>query len=259
MDSIVYYNHKLKSIIDLGKIEKNCPGGYLTRCTDAGTMLRTDVQGPEHMIFDKIRDNKEGYFDFSKNMIDIGAYMGIYRWVLPFQKAWLFEGSRESYMYCCANAVLHGRVKDTFIYNTVLSNNHEPVVFNGFEVVEDNRGARFNRWGIDYSTCGFREDRSMILDDFCELFDNVGFIKVDCEGMDWKILDGAENTIINAGYPPILFENWDDNNPYIGWVGESEEQRKERNLRIRWVLKVKYGYHILWNWGDHETHLAIKD
>ena len=37
---------------------------------------------------------------------------------------------------------------------------------------------------------------------------NIGFIKLDCEGMELDILNGAKECIINNNCPPLFIEIW---------------------------------------------------
>lgn len=258
MENMVLFDFSKNEIIDVGEMSNQYSGCYFDRGNNAYLCKSQGCQNHEWYIQQKIAINQENYFDFSKNMIDVGAYIGIYRWNLPFQKAWLFEPNRESYMYCCANAVLHNRVEDTFIYNEILSRTHEVIRFNGYESVTENMaGAKHMKGQLFY----LNDDAIMIsktLDDFLPDFDNVGFIKIDCEGMDWKVIDGGRKTIKYFDYPPILFENWpsQDHPRYPVWLNESGDAAQERNKNIRMVLE-DLGYNILWEWGDFETHLAI--
>ena len=249
-----FYNYSTGEVIDFKSRCGERFDGYFDR-VKSFEWFAPDMQNTEWYIQQKIGNNEEGFFDFSKNMIDVGAYIGIYRWNLPFKKAWLFEPNRESYMYCCANAVLRKMVDGTFIYNECLSNKREVVSFNGFECVgRDLEGSGVSNH-VYFDKNVFLVTR--LLDDFISCFENIGFVKVDCEGMDWRVLDGAEKTLKLFGYPPILFENWMDDETYPRYLNESAEARKERNKRIRWVLEEKYGYNIHWRWGNHETHLAV--
>ena len=258
MENMVFYDFSRNEVIDLGINTQIYPGCYFDRAGNVTLTRERNCQNNEWYIQQKINDNSDGYFDFTKNMIDVGAYIGIYRWNLPFNKAWLFEPNRESYMYCCANAVLHNLVDNTFIYNEILSNRHETIEVNGYEGVRDDMGGAK---GMNGMFAYLNDNTTMIsktLDDFLPVFDNIGFIKVDCEGMDWKVIEGGRKTIELFGYPPILFENWPprDDPQYPGWLNESEFGEDERNTNIRRVLK-DMGYEILWGWGNIETHLAI--
>ena len=76
---------------------------------------------------------------------------------------------------------------------------------------------------------------------------NIGFIKIDVEWMEEKVLRGGIGTIIRNNYPPILFECWD-----VGYFNMSQE----RHDSLENFLK-SLGYEILWHWGDFENHLAI--
>ena len=251
-----FYNYSTGEIINFGDRINRDFDGYFDRMSSF-SWFAPDMQNGEWDVQQKISVNEDRYFDFSKNMIDVGAYIGIYRWNLRFQKAWLFEPNKESFMYCCANAILRKHVHDTFIYNECLSNKREVVSFNGYECVSDDL-----KGSGDTNHVYFEKNVELVtkrLDDFLSEFDNIGFIKVDCEGMDWKVIDGAEKTIRLFNNPPILFENWMDDGTYPSGLNESDEARISRNKNIRRVLEEKHGYKILWRWGDHETHLAIHE
>ena len=255
---MTFFDFDKNKIINVGGMTAEYNGCYFDRECNIYTFKNNGYQNPEWYIQQKIVSNADGYFDFSKNMIDVGAYIGIYRWNLPFQKAWLFEPNRESYMYCCANAVLHKRVEDTFIHNEILSREHEVIEFNGYEGISDNMGGAKGMIGeFSYLEKNIKII-SKTLDDFLPEFDNIGFIKIDCEGMDWKVIDGLRKNIEYLNHPPILFENWPERGlpGYPIWLNESEKLEKERNENIRKVLG-DLGYSILWEWGNTDTHLAV--
>ena len=78
-------------------------------------------------------------------------------------------------------------------------------------------------------------------------FKNIGFIKVDVEGFEERVLRGSIITIISNNYPPILFECWEP--------GEWNMTTKKRDNLFHFLEDL--GYKIFKNWGDHETHLAV--
>lgn len=265
MGNIAFWDYSRGNIIPIGSMTEEYPGCYLDREEIVNRCYNNGHQNPEWDIQQKIKDNEDGYFDFSKNMIDVGAYIGIYRWDLPFKKAWLFEPNVQSYMLCCANTVLHNMMDSTYVYCELLSNIHEEVAFNGYDGLDHKEFQKYvediGDWNLYYEKPTMM--RTTTLDDHIDEFENVGFIKTDCEGMDWKVLDGGRKTIEKLGYPPILFENWpeyDDNNYYgPGWNNhETEDEINTRNTKIREVLS-ELGYEILWQWvpSHPDTHLAI--
>lgn len=267
MEQVVFYDYSMGMVIPLHKFVERYGGCYMDIRDSAERCLACDHQNPEWDIQQKIAGNADGIFDFSKNMIDAGAYIGIYRWNLPFRKAWLFEPNREFYMLCCANAVLHGRAYDTFVYNELLSDGHYEVDFNGYDGMENKRFAEAVREGMAAGYYHMRRMRTSMIDDRVDEYEDIGFIKVDCEGMDWRVISGARKTILRFGRPPILFENWPD---YFGdtsprGFGPGQDNREtleaagERNTMIRETLR-DLGYDILWEWAPRhrDTHLAVR-
>lgn len=265
MGKIVFYDYSIRLIIPLDKYVDHYGGCYMDIESSAAGCLSRNQQNPEWDIQQKITRNEDGFFDFSKNMIDAGAYIGIYRWNLPFGKAWLFEPNREFYMLCCANAAIHGRAYDTFVYNELLSDGHYDVEFNGYDGLENAGFAGAVKDGLTADFYHMRRMRTTTIDDHIDEYEDVGFIKVDCEGMDWRVISGARETILKFGHPPVLFENWPDyfgdDNCRFGPGRDNKETREaaaERNAKIREVLDG-LGYNVLWEWVPRhkDTHLAV--
>lgn len=178
-------------------------------------------------IINKIKLNEEGFFDFSKNLIDVGAAIGEYCSCLDFNTNYIFEPDKELMWTCQANLVNKDKVKNSFTYQVALSDKEgkETIFTNGREE--------------------FWETETKTLDSYN--FKNVGFIKIDVEGFEEKVIRGGLITIISNNYPPILFECWN-----IGWAGMTQEKRDS----LFNLLKT-LGYEIFECWGDYETHLAV--
>ena len=198
-----------------------------------GTELH-NIYCNEINIINKIIENKEKYFDFSKSMIDIGSEYGTYSFLLNFSHSYMFDGNREKIIISSFNMLLHN--KQNFSSNNVLlSDCIENVKFDGFN--------------SEYSNVPWHQNFEIIktstIDTFS--FKNVGFIKVDVEGMEEKVLRGGINTIISNNYPPILFELWD--------VNEITMPKEKHESMVKFLNEI--GYDILWRWGDEQTHLAI--
>lgn len=210
--------------------DREGPGGY----SDTGMCC-------EYYIIQKIKENKEGYFDFSKSLIDIGAEDGNYAMLLDFNKNYCFEPNKRMCCLIYTNMYLRDKIKNTEVYNVALSDeNNKTIVFNGFS----------EKSSPVYEYCK-RDDEQILITRTLDSFDikNVGLIKTDTEGFDYFILKGGIGTIKESDYPPILFENWDTE----FWHGYTKEQHD----RINNFLK-SLGYTILEYWGDDETHLAVK-
>ena len=227
-------------------IQMPVQGAYLTRDCDAEFLSRTQVHNPEWYIQQKIEVNEEGFFDFSKNMIDIGACFGTYSFVLPFQYSYMFEPNKEYLAYCHINMALHGKSWQADIYNLAVGNENCMIKFDGFK-----GGDLANPHGHAWTETSYMEVPCVRLDDMKDKIKNVGFIKIDIEGMEPYAIMGAQELIRENDYPPILFESWEE--------GNTEETPEHRNYRVALLKAVldELGYEILWEWGDEINHLAV--
>ena len=223
--------------------------------SDKGYLCSTDYLGgkdnldhgycEEVDIINRIIDNEEGYFDFSKNLIDIGSYIGTYSFILPFNYAYMFEGNKDKCIIAQMNMLLHHKQHNFECHNVLLSDKVEYIAYDGFNTNYDNINEHFNDFGNDVKDDNILNVQTKLLDNFnCN---NVGLIKVDVESMEYYVLRGGLGTIIRNNYPPILFELWP-----VNFYGMTQEKHD----RLQNFLE-DLGYEILWKWGDFETHLAI--
>ena len=180
----------------------------------------------------RININADGYFDFSKSIIDIGADLGEYCWLTNFSHAYAFEPNRESVFALCANALLHDAVDKVTIYQEFLSDRETEIPFNGFDSLDTD----------EYTPT----IRTKTLDSF-NLTANIGCIKIDVEQHEYEVLCGARETIKSNNYPPIIFECVKP-----GMFGMTQERYDNTHN----ILK-DMGYSILESWIDLNTHLAI--
>jgi len=67
---------------------------------------------------------------------------------------------------------------------------------------------------------------------------NIGFIKIDCEGMELDILNGSKECIINNNFPPLFIEIWGTD----GWRKDIEYYEKQYKDDIFNFL-LNLGYH----------------
>lgn len=192
-------------------------------------------------IVNKIKENKEGYFDFSKNLVDIGACYGAYSVLLDFNHNYAFEPNKKFVCLIYANMYIKDKYDNTDVYNCLLSDTEGVINYNGFCCEGSNSPdeSRIDFYGE------MRETKTRNLDSFD--LNNIGLIKIDVEGFEEKVLRGGIGTLIRNNYPPILFECWN-----VGFFNMTEERR---NSLFKFLKSL--GYEILEYWGDFETHLAI--
>lgn len=204
---------------------------------------RPDVKGicEEEETIEKIKRNENGWFDFNKSFIDIGAEDGNYAMLLDFDKNYCFEPNKSMCCLIYTNMYMKNKVNNTEVYNLALGEKEgENIIFNGWSEI----GSPL------FKNC-IREEEHVIQKTTLDSFNlkNIGFIKTDTEGFDLQVLKGGLKTIIDNNYPPILFENWD-----VGfWDGWTKEKHDMLNNFL-----TSIGYTIFPYWGNLETHLAVK-
>lgn len=146
-----------------------------------------------------------------KNIIDIGAHIGWYTVGLApnCNHLYAFECSPKSFNYLCANIVLNNLDYKVTKYNCALSN-EEGITPYYIRDPKDGGGNGISRFDIDdiyNSKC--IDVPKKTLDSFN--LTNINFIKMDVEGHEKLVLEGAVQTLKNNNYPKILFESWDEN------------------------------------------------
>lgn len=220
-------------------------GGFISEMTDKhdAHFFNKHMLCEEANTILKVVYNEEGYFDFNKAILDIGAFVGAYSCFTPFEYVYAFEPNYNNFCIMNVNLIMNDKQHKTF--NVLLSDKKETLLFDGFNT--NISGKEYSFYVSDY----FDKDASVevethIIDEYN--LDDIGFIKIDVEGMEEKVLRGALGTIIRNDYPPILFELWTpDSNYMTEW---------KYNSCISFIESL--GYTILYNWGDKQTHLAIK-
>ena len=192
---------------------------------------------PDEEMINKINTNQDGYFDFSKNMIDIGSELGQFSLNTNFNYYYMFDGSREKCALANTNMLIREKLDKCEIHNTLLSDSIETINYDGFYTEYSNLPSEF--------VGAYNKQSTKMLD--CFDMQNVGFIKIDVEGMEEKVLRGGLGTLARNNYPPILFELWD-----VGYYYMTQEKHDSLKNFLEGL-----GYKILWYWGDFQNHLAI--
>lgn len=145
-----------------------------------------------------------------KNCIDIGAHIGWYTIdMAPKAKhVYSFECSPKSFNYLCANIELNDLSYKVTKYNTALGDK-ECVTKYYIRDPKDGGGNGVAQFEYDKIHTVESIDVPMrSLDSFG--FTNIGFIKIDVEGFEKQVLEGAVETLKANNYPKIFFESWNE-------------------------------------------------
>ena len=149
-------------------------------------------------------------------VIDIGANLGSYVVPLAKRNAHLqfetFEPQRIVYYQLCANIFLN-RLSNVYAHNVGLSNEQRITSYVLPNYAEETNIGAFS---IDFDTRlkdyevkseGVAERMIIIPLDSMQ-YEKVRLIKIDVEGHELSVLLGAEHTLRENNYPPIIFEAW---------------------------------------------------
>ena len=148
----------------------------------------------------------ENYVREGKDVIDIGAHIGMYTVEMGkiAKRVHSFECSPKSYNYLCSNILLRDLSYKVTTYNTALSN-HTGLTKYYIRDPHDGGGNGISGFDKDINTPTI--DVPMVELDSIGLT-NINFIKIDVEGHEEYVLRGSVKTLEANGYPPILFESW---------------------------------------------------
>lgn len=207
----------------------------------------------------KILNNWEGYFDFSKNFIDIGSRLGEFPLHLAnvFNHVYAFEPNKKSAALICVNCLLANNLDKVDVFNDYLSDCKKEIKYNGWCNVEDENilaqelteGVKLNHDG-EHLDDNIYKIETHTLDEYS--FNNVGFIKIDVEGAEYDVIKGAAGTIIRNECPPILFELLKPE----GFKNEYLYEKYKNNL---YTLLCSLGYSNIIQYGeDSQNYLALK-
>jgi len=143
--------------------------------------------------------------------VDIGAHVGTYTLTMaPKASACVaFECTPKTYNYLCANLALHRLDTKADAHRVALGNTNGTTQL--FIRNEDGGGNGCLPFARDTATP--IEVPLRTLDSYG--LKNVGLLKLDVEGLEKAVLEGAQETLRTNGYPKFLFESWGDDNPNV--------------------------------------------
>ena len=143
-----------------------------------------------------------------KVFVDIGAHVGTYAWTCgkKAQHTYAFVCSPKTFCYLAANVALQGLEERVSVYPFALAATEGHM---GYYIRSEDGGGN----GVKFLSEADKKVKVLkvpakTLDSFG--LTNVGFIKIDVEGFEKDVLEGARDTLLRNGYPKILFECWGD-------------------------------------------------
>lgn len=152
-------------------------------------------------------------------IFDIGANIGAFTtWMsnyFPNGKIYSFEPQRLVFQMLCGNLAINN-LFNVHAYNMALGKENSRIEFLEPNYNQPND---FGTFSLVNDTINKKSDRSIIdlctLDAFVNGFNitNIDLIKVDVEGMDIDVLQGAKTTI--ERFKPVIFVEYFDNNRSI--------------------------------------------
>jgi len=187
---------------------------------------------------------KENFIKEDRVFIDIGSHIGLWSCHLADKAmhTYAFECNREVYYCFCANIYLKKLSSKITSYPVGLSNSNSS---KEYYIRSSDGGGNGVTKLYENESC----EKRMV--DVCTLdhyrIENIGLIKIDVEGHEKEVLEGAIQTLQQNGYPPIVFESWEDR------VGRTA-------LRDELFLFVEsIGYKIVPIANYKEMFLAVKN
>ncbi len=176
----------------------------------------------------------------AKSFVDIGAHTGTYSISLaPYcNHVHAFEPQKDIFYALCGGIAL-SNLNNVSAYNLALGAHTQ--IGTATLYVEPNDGGGTSLIPQE----GYEKHSTEIysLDYLAYTVENIGFIKIDAEGSEYNILLGAKEILKLNNYPPILFEN-NQNNITSGDVV---------------TLLQEYGYNIVEVNNYPNMFLATKD
>jgi FkbM family methyltransferase len=169
-----------------------------------------------------------------KDIIDIGANNG--NFTVDFAhlvgdngKVHSFEPQRIIYYQLCTNVFLNG-IDNAYCHNVALGDKNEFVKIEKPDYFSEEY-VNFGNVRVNETSENFEMVESKKLDDY--EFNNIVFIKIDVQGYEPFVIDGAIKTI--EKHRPYLFVEFEE--PLLNKFGSSEESLLNKIESLGYVVK----------------------
>jgi FkbM family methyltransferase len=155
-----------------------------------------------------------------KIFLDIGAHTGTYAISMSahFQQVVAFEPQRSTYYALCGSVALSG-LSDRITCHPFGLGSEDQVGDQSLKIVSVDGGG--SSLAPSEHERVLREERIEIRTLDSLNMKNIGFIKMDVENNELNVLRGGLNTLLESGYPNILFESNGDNPTLFGFLKEA--------------------------------------
>lgn len=204
----------------------------------------------EQPVIDWVMNN---FVKSDKVFVDIGAHIGEYSLQAARKAAHVhsFECYPKSFNYLCANIALQNLHFSIDTHRVALSNKEGVAQCQNRDNIQADGGGngivRFNRdsnYDVPMINVPMRTLDSYGLT-------NIGFIKIDVEGHEKQVLEGATETLRANHYPPFIFESWYPDGREDHLVPKTELRRE----LFEYIHSLGYVIHPIH--GFYEIFLAV--
>lgn len=180
--------------------------------------------------------------DPSKIFVDVGAHVGTYSLAFAKKCAGVhsFECFPRTFNFLCANIALQDFDNKITPHRTALGNRTGEVTYTvrapldgGGNSCLDLKNPAYEKVTLPITT----------LDSFN--LSNIGIIKIDVEGFEKDVLEGAVETLARSGKPKILFESWRPDRDSEGLPAS-----KLREELFAYIRSIGYTIHAVTGWDE---------